>query len=233
MAATSPRDVNSGYFRVHSYVLLGLSVLAAAVAGLSGGRLPLWPPIAAAALSYIASVIWLYEKPRAGRLALLLVAAVALLGTWVGNWQLPAPTDAAALLYWLAPPSGGFLLGVTLAAMLLGHWYLNQPQMKLAPLQRLVQWMGAALVVRAALCAAGMAIAAASGGTWEFTTWLFLALRWLAGIMLAALMAWMTWQTLKIPNTQSATGILYVALILVFVGELASQLATTRLPAPV
>ena len=34
----------------------------------------------------------------------------------------------------------------------------------------------------------------------------------------------MSWQTLKIPNTQSATGILYVAVITTFLGELTSLL---------
>jgi hypothetical protein len=34
----------------------------------------------------------------------------------------------------------------------------------------------------------------------------------------------MTWLTLKIPNTQSATGILYAAVILAFIGELTAQL---------
>ena len=37
-------------------------------------------------------------------------------------------------------------------------------------------------------------------------------------------MLWMTWVTLRIPNTQSATGILYAATILVFIGELTAQI---------
>ncbi|MFO0883145.1 MAG: hypothetical protein U0894_02990 [Pirellulales bacterium] len=37
-------------------------------------------------------------------------------------------------------------------------------------------------------------------------------------------MSWMTWLTLKIPNTQSATGILYAGVILAFIGELTGQL---------
>ena len=40
----------------------------------------------------------------------------------------------------------------------------------------------------------------------------------------------MTWQTLKIPNTQSATGILYVAVIFAFLGELTSQLLSVHVP---
>jgi hypothetical protein len=39
----------------------------------------------------------------------------------------------------------------------------------------------------------------------------------------------MAWQTLKIPNTQSATGILYVAVIAVFLGELTAQLLSGRM----
>ena len=31
-------------------------------------------------------------------------------------------------------------LGVTLAAMLLGHWYLNTPTMELLPLRRVLGW---------------------------------------------------------------------------------------------
>ena len=42
----------------------------------------------------------------------------------------------------------------------------------------------------------------------------------------------MTWQTLKIPNTQSATGILYVAVILTFLGELVSHLLSQELRIP-
>ena len=37
-------------------------------------------------------------------------------------------------------------------------------------------------------------------------------------------MIWMAWRTLDIPNTQSATGILYVAVLGVFIGELTGLL---------
>ncbi len=43
----------------------------------------------------------------------------------------------------------------------------------------------------------------------------------------------MSWQTLKIPNTQSATGILYVAVIVTFLGELVAHLLSQELPYPV
>jgi hypothetical protein len=55
-----------------------------------------------------------------------------------------------------------------------------------------------------------------------------LALRWLAGFAGTLLLIGMTWQTLKIPNTQSATGMLYVAVITTFLGELTAQLLSAE-----
>ena len=47
-------------------------------------------------------------------------------------------------------------------------------------------------------------------------------------------LTWLTWQTLKIPNTQSATGILYAAVILAFIGELTtSQLLSAEARYPI
>jgi hypothetical protein len=43
----------------------------------------------------------------------------------------------------------------------------------------------------------------------------------------------MTWETLRIPNTQSATGILYVAVILSFLGELTSQFISSQTIYPI
>ena len=56
------------------------------------------------------------------------------------------------------------------------------------------------------------------------TPWLYL--RWLSGIAGTLLLAAMTWQTLRIPNTQSATGLLYVMVVLVFIGESISVFLT-------
>ena len=38
----------------------------------------------------------------------------------------------------------------------------------------------------------------------------------------------MAWKTLKVPNTQAATGILYVAVIVTFLGELTSLLMAAQ-----
>src|SRR5690606_12940785 len=81
MALVSSRKVSSGYFRNHLYVTLGLTSLAALVSW-SFAAPAFWPALAAAILSYVGSVCWLYEKPAAGKIALVLVSLSALAGAW-------------------------------------------------------------------------------------------------------------------------------------------------------
>lgn len=226
MLLVSPRQVSSGYYRNNLYVLLGMSVLAALVA-LGRGEAAVaqrWLPTAAAVVSYIGAACWLYERAGAGRLLLGGVAVLALAAAWsglaataTGSWGAWLPVRQAGLV------SSGLLLGTTTASMLLGHWYLNAPGMPLAPLVRLLKVTGAVLACHAVL--AGVALLVVEGGGWPSgLAGLLLALRWLFGLVGAGVLLGMAWQTLKVPNTQSATGILYVQVIAVFLGELASLL---------
>jgi hypothetical protein len=227
MACTSPRWVSSGYYRNNLYVLLGLNVLACLVAWMGlqqTAPLPVWPPLLAAVLSYAGAVFWLYERWRPGLIALGSLALVTLIGAWLAVARPEIKSFGALALRWLDPIGGGLVLGVTMAAMLLGHWYLNAPGMSLTPLKRLVLAMGAVLFLRAVLCGLGLAADFAAEGPYGLQRWLFVSLRWLAGLGGAGAAAVMAWHTLKIPNTQSATGILYVGVIVTFVGELTSQL---------
>lgn len=229
MVVTSPRRVTSGYYRNNLYVLFGLNVLAGLVAWTSpaDATLPLWPPMAAAALSYLGAALWLYELAGPGLLALTMIAATCLTGTWLAA----APQDgsaAAAWLWRLDPLTGGAVLGVTMAAMLLGHWYLNSPGMSLAPLMRLTAGLIGAVALRAIVSGLGLAFAWRDTGPFPTDQWLFIGLRWLAGLAGALAVAVMARQTLKVPNTQSATGILYVGVICTFLGELTAQLLSRQ-----
>jgi hypothetical protein len=243
MLLVSPRDVPSGYFRNHLYVVLGLAALAALLSRTAAPDAFAWAT-AAAVVSYVGAVCWLYESPRAGRAALAVVALLALIGA-VREWPLRTAAattgDAAATAppasdYWYALQTGasGALLGATLAAMLLGHWYLNAPGMQLAPLRRLLGAIFAAALLQALVSGVGAARTLADASFAADLGWTsFLALRWLFGIGGVALLAWMARETLRIPNTQSATGILYVAVIGSFVGEIAAMLLSTAAPFPV
>jgi hypothetical protein len=232
MALTNPRQVTSGYYRNHLYVLLGLNVLATMVALGARDQFALAPPLSAAILSYVGSVCWLYEKPRAGILALALIAIVTLYGAWNATVWPANQGTATTLLMLLDPPTGGLVLGLTIAAMFLGHWYLNTPTMAIGPLEKLVTLMGSAILLRALVEGSSLAFLLANS-PWPTTEQLlFIILRWLSGIAGALGLTLMAWQTLKIPNTQSATGILYVAVIATFLGELTSLLLSAQFPYP-
>lgn len=238
MACLSPRHVASGYFRNQAYVLLGLSVLAAMASWAAPG-MQAWPAVTAAGLAYASSVCWLYEWSRPGRITLAALAFAALAGAWMAEWAPGrAQLENPSLLAWLEAPTSGLVLGATLAAMLLGHWYLNAPGMKLDPLRWLVLCMGIALVVRGVVCgvAFGLHLAgntgqSAAGPAQAVLGWLTV-LRWLAGIVGAGGASMAAWQTLKVPNTQSATGILYVGVMFTFVGELSALLLSAEATHP-
>lgn len=229
MAWTPPTQVSSGFFRVHLWVVMGLNTLAALAAGGRGSepmdRYVMWLALAAVVISYVASVLWLYDQAMWGRGLLVIIAVLSL-----ANAVMLTPIDAAsqeAHLPWVLADSmtSGLLLGLTLSAMLLGHWYLNTPSMRLEPLTRLVWGVMTLVLLRAIVDGWGLTDLLQTqplehSGLW----WSLHALRWFAGLLGTGLMAFLAWRTLKVPNTQSATGILYVAVIFVFLGELSAQM---------
>ena len=98
-----------------------------------------------------------------------------------------------------------------------------EKEMALAPLKRLVALMIGAVLARTVLCAVGLWLHA-GGSELDSMFWIWIAARWLMGLIGAAVMGLLAWYTLKVPNTQSATGILYAGVIVVFMGELFSEL---------
>jgi hypothetical protein len=240
MAVTPSRLVSSGYYRNHLYVTLGLATLATLVASQFSMAVAVMAG-AAAVLSYVGSVCWLYEAKRAGALLLWLVAGCSLATALVGELgtspqsisseltlSKPSYAEATEGLRAVSVVTSGFLLGVTMAAMLLGHWYLNSPGMELAPLRSLLKLMAVAVVAQMLVSAIGLIGELRLTGE-PMVSWLmFVLLRWSFGLLSVAGLIVMAWQTLKIPNTQSATGILYVAVIGVFVGELTSLLLSAE-----
>ena len=226
LVITSPAVVTAGFFRVDSLVAMGLATFAALLAPAAGGSWPL--PAAAAVAAWMASVAWLGEKRWAG---IVLCAATALLLA-AATILVPAGTaaPATARIFGAASPAvdrlvSGLVVGLTVHAMLLGHWYLNAPGMSVAALRRaigqaLAAWGGGlAVAVIGAASTLPATLRAADSATLAL-----LALRWLAGLLGLPILLVMARKTLDIPNTQSATGILYVACLAAILGELTAQL---------
>ncbi len=255
MGVTSPRLVTSGYFQKHLWVLMGLNTLASLAIysqrtrlssdGLASGLL-LSLGIGLAVASYVGSVCWLAERARAGRWSLLLISLAALVASYsIVPWSaLLAPGAgegaAARASEWVVRcltvsdlVTSGLFLGLILAAMFLGHWYLNTPTMQLAPLRKLVVLLALSIVLRGLVSAVGVWLRSRYNAELPTEFWIFLSLRWLAGLVGTLAIAVLTWQTLKIPNTQSATGLLYAGVVLAFIGELTSQLMSAGQWCPV
>lgn len=219
------RQVPLAFFRTHCQVVLGLLVLA----GLDASRMGfhgtiLIAMIVAAVLAYVATISWGLGLPRVG------IPAVALIVIVIGGVLVAVSKSDDAVL-WALNGTGrlvsAFLMGATLTAMLLGHHYLTAPAMSIDPLKRFVLSMAWGLVARGIIAAAGLGFLIAGAvvavGPTPVSP-LFLGVRWGMGMFGPALATFLTWKTVQIRSTQSATGILYIGLALVLFGELTAMI---------
>jgi hypothetical protein len=117
--------------------VLGLATFAALLCGQALPAHAWLLPAAAAVTAWMASIAWFAERTRPGIVlcvitAILLAAATAVVqvaadGTLTRGW---AHVGVALL--------SGLVTGLTVHAMLLGHWYLNAPGMRVDVLRRMI-----------------------------------------------------------------------------------------------
>ena len=124
------------------------------------------------------------------------------------------------------------LLGSVNLAMLLGHWYLVVRGMPIDPLRRLtiatlIATVAKIAVVVAAIIAAGVfrEVAVRHG--------IFFWMRVGWGLAGPLLLYPMVWGTVKIRSTMAATGILYVDVVAVIIGEVLGVWLSTMVRVPV
>ena len=222
LLAVSPTLVRSGFFRIQLWIMMGLCVMAGLILLPDASPLERAAVFGSAFVCYVGAVGYLYERFGLGRCAAT-IATLAQIPLFAMMGGERATRDGWNWMGIADGVSSGALLGFTVTAMLLGHWYLNVPGMKLKPLRGLLIGILGAILIRGAfeVFQLPLVLYDHEAGRAE---WSVLAMRWIAGLLGTALLTAMSWQTLRIPNTQSATGILYVAVILVFLGELSSRL---------
>lgn len=200
---------------------------AAPVAGVAGS---------ASMVLVIAYVAALYlPGARQARGLLRLATAVALLAAAADGWQTARP-GGPGWIYAAEALAAAGLLGAVIVAMILGHWYLVRPRLAVTHLVRFSLVLAGAILARAVLCAGGLVIAGTASATGlgamlvEVTVHrgFFFWQRVFFGILAPAAFAYMVYETARIKSTQSATGILYIAVVFVLIGELlARYLAVT------
>ncbi|HEY9157107.1 hypothetical protein [Candidatus Binatus sp.] len=248
-------NVERGFYKSSASVYLAASLTTAIGLGLLAlragtadgpGAGSLWMAAALWTLSSAAVAVYLYTlwtengllraRSYALGLGLGLVALIA-------NVMLLMPRGfgaVAAVAYGLTAITSALVLGLVSGAMLFGHWYLIDLEMPVDYLRTFVRLLGIALV--ADLIALGLAIglpatlgsAGAVAGVHElFAAHLgLLGFRLLLGPVATIVLVWMSWQTLKIPETRAATGLLYIAVMSVLVGEMLGRFILFRTAIP-
>lgn len=130
--------------------------------------------------------------------------------------------------YWIAIALGGLAFGAVLYAMILGHWYLNVPDLPVKLLQDTCRAALGILIVRLTWALGMLALSDAVVQQrlkpaytllWELDG-VFLWLGLLPGLLGGIAVAYMALKSALIQSTQSATGLLYVALVLVAMSTL-------------
>lgn len=143
-------------------------------------------------------------------------------------------------LYPLSFFLSALLLGGVTVGMLIGHWYLIDTGQSIEPFVRIFRFFVLSLLVQTIFLLILPLLLYLLGNP---TTVLSLERLWEEHLLLLSarvlvaqvgplVLSYMIWQTLKIPNTMAATGLFYIALLGVFVGEILGRqiLALTSLP---
>ena len=156
------------------------------------------------------------------------ICAVSLMGSLVShvlhaNVILPEASPHPASLL------GAVCLVNVLFSMILGHWYLNVPDLKITWLQRSVFVLSLFLLMRliwnifsfatsAELVYDGMPVSAFNYLFMLDGIFLWIALFF--GLAAPLIINFMTQRSLKIFSTQSATGLLYINIVLILMSEM-------------
>ena len=240
------REAGVKFFRFNA----GLAVVLIAVAmALRPPRHPQGAELVALAALVVAEAALLLYWATVGRMLAKVRPALVGIACAAGFVAIVAQAlDAAAgqpLAFQILTPasflSSAALLGGASTAMILGHWYLVIPSLRVSHLQSIVKVHIASMVVRVAVVAAAVVVALAIwrpelGPSFRHyitsIAGIFFWQRILFGLAGPSLLSYLTWETAKIRSTQSATGILYVDFFTVVVGEVLAKylLLATHVP---
>jgi hypothetical protein len=221
----SRRGVVSAYFRIQMLLLLGLVALFGLAAPQTLDKIV---ALAVGGTAFVGSTLWMVERRWGGRCAFFLIGVASFL--WMiakilslGPDAAPGP-DASAQSVLLAASSlaSAGTLGAAMSGMLLGHRYLTAPGMPIEPLHWANHTLGVAALVRLAVSALALLYVGRALTDSTYVVWL--VLRWLSGIAGPLVVWFMVRRILVYRNTQSATGVLFVGVILTFIGELTADI---------
>ncbi len=158
----------------------------------------------------------------------LIITAVSLVGlkVYIKTHGLFLGYDSPAIIVSVL---AGLIVSAAFYAMNLGHWYLNVHGLALNHLKRATAALGVLLGLRllwdvVVLMNANVMYRGELMGLAGFVTRLdgfFLLIAFFFGTLFPLVSIYFVWGTLKVKSTQSATGILYVLLSAILIGDIA------------
>jgi hypothetical protein len=246
-------EIDRGYYKSCSVVYLssGLLALTGRVTLLFGRRafggspaeifeIILWFLFLVAATGYLWSLWGEYVILRARLFAATwMLGSVALIVAAEAYRRAPL-LSVEALLYPLTFLNSALVLGTASAGMLLGHWYLIDRDLSLDPLNRMLSMYVFSLRAQVLIMVVGSIFLLLFGADpnvaslhrllHEHTS--LLITRLLVSPIGAGVLAAMIWRTLQIPQTMAATGLFYIAVLAVLVGEFLGRFILFRTGLP-
>jgi hypothetical protein len=248
-------DIERGFYKSTAAVYVGSGLLALAgrltlllqrPGGLQAAatgqvlEIGLWAVSLAAAAVYLRSLWGDQFRVRARAYALAWMTALAALAVGAQSFRLGPWLSVETLLYPLNFIVSALLLGAVTTGMLLGHWYLIDRSLSIDPFRKAFRFFAAMLAVQSVLLVgdAGLLHLAGAHASVSELAQLFqnhvslLAVRVLLSPVAAAGLAWMIWKTLQIPQTMAATGLFYIAILAVLVGEFMARFILFRTSLP-
>lgn len=205
------RNAGVKFYRLILLIGGALAICAAAAHAMAGRR---DLAIADGAVVALTALVWLvlrYPKRlvfRASAVLLGVAYLVAAIGAYHAAVRSPWGWSLAGALASIA------LLGSVNLAMLLGHWYLVVRGMSIDPLKRLTIATLVAAIAKTVLVVVVLVVARP-----ESMRDIFFWMRAGWGLLGPLALYPMVWGTVRIRSTMAATGILYVDVVAVVIGE--------------
>lgn len=209
------RSISRGHFRATTWVLAPLTLVASFL--LSGSLR--WIALVFTGIEVLFLLSVLSQRPL-----LEWISGTAGVGSCI--WLL-FEIGESNLGHCLA---GAFFLGSVTHGMVLGHWYLNQPRLPIEPLKGATVLMFISLVpelVLGLLRHQDLAGGSIQTGLFPFSAESFWWV-WLGLLISTAALAVMVSRTVWIRSTQSATGLLYLAMVPALGSEFVINLLIAR-----
>jgi hypothetical protein len=217
--------LGKGFFSLHGALACSFAALALLVK-------PAGLPFVLAAVSAVSLAAYTLaaHAGRAGAARPLLAVGAISAGWAMARVASLAPRPAGSAWTVAGAALGGLFFGAVLLVMNLGHWYLVSRSLPFRLLTRGAAVFAGLAAARALFLGAAMLANPAPEGLAALLSLerdaLFFLFRVMWGIVGPLALSYFIWRTADMRSNQAATGLLYVALVFVLIGELLSSCLT-------